>query len=207
MSGELLPLFPLQLALLPGAPLPLHIFEARYRRMVGGAAEDGSELGVVLAHQDRIESVGCTAVVERVTKRYEDGRFDVLARGVRRFRALELNHDEECLRASVEYFHDDAYPPLEPAERRRLERLAVDAARLVGVSIKELPSPIEPSPSFQLAGQLPLDPAFKQRLLEDRSERSRTAALAEYLETWMQHLAAVERSRAVAGANGHARGS
>ncbi|MBI1355986.1 MAG: peptidase [Acidobacteria bacterium] len=210
MPSGPLPLFPLPLVLMPGALLPLHIFEPRYRRLVGGAAEDGSEFGILLTHDGRvedgsIESAGCTAVVEQVTKRYDDGRFDVTVRGVRRFRTLELDRSEECLRAHVEYFDDEPDLPLEPAEKSRLRAVAMDAARLAGASVEQRFDPAEPNPSFSLAAELPLDVGFKQQLLELRSERRRAAALEAYLLAWIQRTDAARRARGVAGSNGHAR--
>ena len=74
MAG-LLPLFPLQLVALPGNPIPLHIFEPRYREMIGEAAAKGSPFGIVLAKEGGIVNAGCTVVVESVPTRYPDGRF------------------------------------------------------------------------------------------------------------------------------------
>ena len=83
--SRLLPLFPLQLVVFPGSAVPLHIFEERYREMVGEAEAAGSEFGIVLAKDDGIVNTGCTVIVEDVLERYPDGRFDVLTRGQRRF--------------------------------------------------------------------------------------------------------------------------
>src|SRR3984885_3726988 len=66
MSTRLLPLFPLQVVVFPRTPLPLHIFEDRYKEMVGAAMRDSSEFGVVLAKEDGIVNAGCTVIVEKV---------------------------------------------------------------------------------------------------------------------------------------------
>src|SRR4051812_31340685 len=102
--ARVLPLFPLQLVALPGNAIPLHIFEERYREMVGEAEASNSEFGIVLAKDGGIVNAGCTVVVESVLQRYPDGRFDVLTRGQRRFRLLSLNEDKAYLRGEVEYF-------------------------------------------------------------------------------------------------------
>ena len=82
MAGENpLPLFPLEVVLFPGTQLPLHIFEERYRLMIGDAVDRHSEFGVILQSGGKLASIGCAVIVERVTHRYDDGRFDVEARG------------------------------------------------------------------------------------------------------------------------------
>ncbi len=205
MPDELLPLFPLQLVLLPGAPLPLHIFEPRYREMVGAAAENGTELGVLFIQDGRAEDVGCTAVVEAVTNRHEDGRFDVATRGVRRFRTLELDHSKAYLQARVEYFDDEPHSPPEPGEIEELYALTRLAASMTGTTIDEPLDPHDPQPSFRAAGALPLDPAFRQQLLESRSERERSAELRKYLDVWIKRTEVTRAARSVAGTNGHAR--
>ena len=107
MRTALLPLFPLDVVVFPRTALPLHIFEPRYREMVGEALANNSEFGIVLAKQEGIVNAGCTVVVEQVLKRYEDGRMDILTQGLRRFEVLYLDNEKEYLRASVQYFDDD----------------------------------------------------------------------------------------------------
>ena len=66
MQGELLPLFPLQVVLFPRTPLPLHIFEERYKQMIADVQRNSAEFGVVLAGEKGIVNTGCTATVEKV---------------------------------------------------------------------------------------------------------------------------------------------
>src|SRR5579875_3240028 len=106
MSG-LLPLFPLQLVAFPGSAVPLHIFEERYKEMVGEAERKGAEFGIVLAKDGGIVNAGCTVIVEKVLERYPDGRFDVVTRGKRRFALLSIDQEKEYLRGEVDYFDDD----------------------------------------------------------------------------------------------------
>src|SRR6202022_2712334 len=81
MGPERISLFPLNVVLLPGAILPLHIFEPRYRQMVRGCLEQKCEFGVLLALPKGIVRVGCTAEVTEVVKRYNDGRMDITTVG------------------------------------------------------------------------------------------------------------------------------
>ena len=70
MPSGLIPLFPLQIVVFPGTPLPLHIFEERYKEMVGNAIRDNSEFGIVLAQEEGIVNAGCTVVVEKLNEMY-----------------------------------------------------------------------------------------------------------------------------------------
>src|ERR1700686_31484 len=105
--ARLVPLFPLEVVAFPGSAIPLHIFEDRYKEMVGEAEAAGTEFGIVLAKDGGIVNAGCTVVVESVLKRYPDGRFDVLTRGQRRFLIKSLDQDKDYLRGEVEYFNDE----------------------------------------------------------------------------------------------------
>ena len=107
MAAELLPLFPLSTVLLPATPLPLHIFEDRYKEMLRDLNPNRGEFGVVLAKEDGIVNIGCTATVDRVFQRYPDGRLDLLAMGRRRFQVISLDEEKPYLRATVEFFNDD----------------------------------------------------------------------------------------------------
>src|SRR5579871_6657722 len=116
--SRLLPLFPLQLVAFPGSAIPLHIFEERYKEMVGDAESRGSEFGIVLAKEGGIVNAGCTVVVEAVLRRYPDGRFDVVTRGRRRFEIVSLDQEKDYLRGEVTYFDDEDESPANPELRR-----------------------------------------------------------------------------------------
>src|SRR5690348_1492316 len=107
MPSGLIPVFPLQVVVFPRTPLPLHIFEERYKEMVGNAIRDNSEFGIVLAREDGIVNAGCTVVVEKLTQMYSDGRMDILTRGKRRFEIESLNEEKDFLQAQVQFFDDD----------------------------------------------------------------------------------------------------
>ncbi len=203
-ESELLPLFPLELVLLPGAELALHIFEPRYRQMVGSAWEFKSEFGVVMAEKSGLQQVGCTAIVEEVTQRYEDGRFDVATRGMRRFRVVDVDQSREFLQAKVEYFEDEPSPPIEPADVKRLFDLAQQAAKLTNTQLERAFIHDDPLPSFQAAAALPLDLALKQQLLISRSETERVVQLTSYLQAWVAKRRATEIMKNRAQTNGRA---
>src|SRR5260370_2772357 len=119
MQPGLLPLFPLQVVLLPGTELPLHIFEDRYKEMIGEVLKEHHEFGVVLANEKGIVNTGCTATVDKVLREYPDGRMDILTRGRRRFEIVLLNDERSYLRGTVEFFDDDETEPAPPDIQKR----------------------------------------------------------------------------------------
>src|SRR5438876_9999688 len=103
----LLPLFPLDMVLLPGVPLPLHIFEPRYREMISECLAQEKPFGVVRVKEEGVAEIGCTAEIIAVTKKYDDGRLDIVTEGRERFEVLEVNQERPFLQADVLYFSDD----------------------------------------------------------------------------------------------------
>ena len=113
---QLIPLFPLGVVLLPGLPLPLHIFEERYKQMIGECLEREQAFGVVAYTGSQIKSTGCTARVRDVLKRYEDGRLDIMTVGERRFVIYEQDESKPYLQGRIEFF-DDEEEELEDRDR------------------------------------------------------------------------------------------
>jgi Lon protease-like protein len=107
-SRNTIPLFPLGLVLLPQMPLPLHIFEERYKLMISECLEKSKEFGIVYFNGTDIQSMGCTASIQRVLKRYDDGRLDILTRGENRFEINELYDHKPYLEAAVTFFDDES---------------------------------------------------------------------------------------------------
>lgn len=195
MAYDLLPLFPLAVVLLPQNELPLHIFEERYKEMIGAVLEAQSEFGIVLAVEGSISAIGCTASIEEILKRYPDGRLDIVTIGRRRFRIHSLDNHESYLRGQVEFFSDEeTEAPL--ALRNRLVELArrMWPARRFDVSNPEL--------SFLVAAEI-TDLEIRQQLLGSRSEADRVRRLLAFLPGYAERVAKITRTREVAPRNGH----
>jgi len=101
-----IPLFPLGLVLLPQMPLPLHIFEERYKLMIGECLQKNKGFGIVYFNGTDIQAKGCRASIQRVLKRYDDGRMDILTRGEDRFEINEMYDHKPYLEAEVTFFDD-----------------------------------------------------------------------------------------------------
>jgi len=199
MQDGLLPLFPLQVVLLPGSQLPLHIFEDRYKEMIGEVLRDKLEFGVVLASEKGIVNTGCTATIDRVLREYSDGRLDILTRGRRRFEVLLLNDERSFLRGAVEFFDDD-----EPEQGKEAEQPLPDLLKNA-IAFSQLPidpEATDPRLSFRLAQDVS-DLGFRQTLLAMRSEAERMRRIADFLPGYLQRRKRVQHTKDVAGSNGH----
>jgi len=197
----LLPLFPLELVLLPGTPLPLHIFEPRYKEMIRECISAEAPFGVVRAFEEGIAEVGCTAEIITVTKEYPDGRMDLICEGRKRFEVIEVNRDRSFLQAEVLIVPDDPEAAAQE-ERVKAVQLHLEILSLAG-AVQDLSAADQNQLSLYLAGSLPLDLDFKQKLLAMRSEAQRIQAVAAYLETILPQLKRAARARQTAGGNGH----
>lgn len=206
MQQDLLPLFPLEVVLFPRTLCPLHIYEPRYKEMIGEAIRDESEFGVVLAREKGILNLGCTAIVTEVVTRYPDGRLDILTRGRRRFELLSLNEERSFLRGEVR-FYEDTDLEVPPAALREAVTGAFEAARqFLGVPEGLAPDLTDPQLSFQL-GQMINDLDFRQQLLASRSEIDRLRRLSSFLPEYAARQRYAEMVRAVAPRNGRAHGT
>jgi Lon protease-like protein len=199
--SSLLPLFPLDVVLFPGTPMPLHIFEPRYKEMIGECLSQKSLFGIVRAQESGVAEIGCTAEIIAVTKEYEDGRLDIVAEGRNRFEVMELNQERNFLRATVLFFEDEPEKPT-AAELAHALKLHGEILALAGAE-QDL-SETDSGVSFHLAGSLPLDLDFKQNLLAMRSEAKRLQSLITYFEAILPKLRRAIQVRQKAGGNGHA---
>ena len=197
----LLPLFPLEVVLFPGVPLPLHIFEPRYKEMIGECLRDESEFGVVRVSDKGVASIGCTATVLEVVKQYDDGRMDILTEGRRRFEIINVDQERAFLRGDVMFF-DDERSTAPAAESQKAIRLYLDLLALADVEAQNPPEP-GPQLSFLITTGLPLELDFKQQLLESRSEAERIGVIIEYYTALVPRLTHALQIRKKAGGNGH----
>ena len=189
----LLPLFPLDLVLLPGVPLPLHVFEPRYKEMIGECLDEKKPFGVVRASSDGVAEIGCTAEIVEVTKRYDDGRMDILTRGVERFEVLQVHEERTFLEAEFTVVEDE--PGTASSELvQEAVRLHAEIAKLAGADSTG-PAANAGNLSFLLAGSLPLDLDFKQNLLTTLSEPKRLQSVIAYLQAALPSLRRAAKAR------------
>ncbi|MGI8911160.1 MAG: LON peptidase substrate-binding domain-containing protein [Rubrobacteraceae bacterium] len=200
-----IPLFPLNVVLMPGAPLPLHIFEDRYKQMVNKCLEEESEFGMVLADESGTREVGCTARIVELVERYEDGRLVILVEGSRRFRLNNIMTGKPYYVGEVEYLEDETEEDVSSLAEENiglLERV-VEAATEGSVGIE-----IEPpyrNLSFAIAGRIEFDVETRQQILELLTERERLEKVRDLLSAAADRLERERKSREVAQTNGRVR--
>lgn len=202
MPEDLLPLFPLETVLFPRTTIPLHIFEDRYKEMMKEVLEPPAEFGIIQAGEKGIVNLGCTATVEKVLRRYPDGRLDLVAVGRRRFEIILLDDERSFLRGSVHFFDDDDVQPVEDPVRRKVLEAYSELIDIDAPAAWQQPQLDDPQLSFQLAQALP-DLKFRQTLLGTRSESGRMQQIAQYMEKWLPQQRATAHLRRVAPLNGH----
>lgn len=201
MAASLLPLFPLPLVVFPRTRLPLHIFEERYKEMVGKAIREGSEFGVVLAKDEGIVNAGCTVKVEKVLHHYPDGRMDILTIGHRRFEIQRLNEERDYLQGEVTYF-DDEDAEETPGSLRDLAVTNYHALNeLNSARSHSEPDFEDPQLSFQVAQAVP-DLDFLNALLRHRSEAARLREFNHYMGAYLPRQKSLERMKELAPKNG-----
>lgn len=204
---QYLPLFPLNLVLFPKMLLPLHIFEDKYKEMIGECLQQGSQFGVVYSKDDEINPIGCGASIHQILKTYPDGRMDVVALGTKRFRVLYFNSEKAYLRGEVESYEDDIKAPSPGRENlETLTDLYQYAFRMIQRQEREDAAPLPNEHcAFHIAQRLNLDNDLKQQLLNLQSENERVEHLIRYLSEVVTSLKSAERASNKVGGNGNLR--
>ena len=203
MPGDVLesfPLFPLGLVLLPQELVPLHIFEERYKQMINECLESDGEFGIVWLSDDGLRDIGCTARIERVIERFDDGRLNILVTGARPFRLLRRIEELAYPAGDVELLEDfepDGDPQLAEQARARY-------AELVEAATEEKPDldEIAGLDAYGMAATVEHPPEAKQALLELRAENDRLRMVDEMFRTAIKRVAYAEEAAERAQTNG-----
>jgi Lon protease-like protein len=202
---ERFPLFPLGLVLIPHELVPLHIFEERYKLMIGECLDQDSEFGIVWLSDDGLKEIGCAARVSKVIERFDDGRLNVLVEGTKPFRLLRRIDDLPYPAGDIE--------PLEDGVQASEDTDAIAAARkryadLVAEVTDERPEPdtLAELDAYGMAATLDVALDAKQMLLELRSERERLEQLEALFSEALGRIRHAERAAERAQGNGSLKG-
>jgi len=182
-------LFPLGIVLLPGEVVPLHIFEERYKKLVGERFEEG-EFGIVLADEDSVRECGTSARVAQLIEELDDGRMNILVEGLRRFRIVEViapeDSEADYLSAEVDYYRDS-----EPEGSDVLKEAVLEMFHKI-LALMDVDSPDElggEGPlSFRIAAAVDFGAPLKQELLESLSEKQRLETLLTVVTSLLPRL-------------------
>jgi len=197
---ERFPLFPLGLVLLPGELVPLHIFEERYKQMIGECLDEEREFGILWLADDELKDIGCAARITRVLEQFDDGRMNILAEGTTPFR-MERRIGDLAYPAGDVVLLDD-----EPdADGAALERTRTTYADLVEEVTDSRPEPetLSALGAYGMAATVDINPAAKQKLLELRSEPARLEELEGLFAEALRRIRTATRVAEQASGNGH----
>lgn len=198
-----LSIFPLPGAILfPGLQLPLHIFEPRYREMVGRCVREKTPFGIVLVDEDRLSRVGCLVHVEEVAEAYPDGTFDIVVRGERRFE-IQTVHSEHSYLTGDGRMLDEAATPADQGLRARVIAQHMRLLELAGRPLRPALYEDARDLSYLIAHNAGLGLTQKQELLELPTQNLRLAYLSKHLESFIPRVEEAETLRRKIGSNGH----
>jgi Lon protease-like protein len=197
------PLFPLGKVALPHELVQLHIFEERYRTMIGECLESGSEFGIVWADDEGVRPVGCAMEITEVLERMDDGRMNILTRGTRPFRIVDERHDLAYPAGTVEFLTDKS----ERADAKTQSAAHEAYGALVAHATDRTPEAgeLEAMSAYQMAATVDFGLEAKQGLLDLRSENARLRLVTRLFRAAMKRLDFIERAQERARSNGKVR--
>ena len=161
-------LFPLGIVLLPTEQVPLHIFEPRYRELIGECIEEDREFGLLYADEGGVRDTGTRARVAAILERFDDGRLNILVVGGARFVVERLTEGRSFMTAEVEDLEDE--PDDVDADARVTAAGSFRALAALAGAETEVDED-SPQLSFELAAQVELPHEAKQQLVELRAEQ------------------------------------
>jgi Lon protease-like protein len=197
------PLFPLGTVALPNELVPLHIFEERYRTMIGECLERGMEFGIVWAGDEGVRPIGCAVEITEVLERMEDGRMNILTRGTRPFRIVDERHDLPYPAGTVEFLADKS----EDADSKTRTAAHEAYGSLVEQATDRTPDSdeLDAMTAYEMAATVDFGLEAKQGLLDLRSENARLRLVTRLFRAASKRLDFIERAQARARSNGKVR--
>jgi ATP-dependent Lon protease len=197
------PLFPLGTVALPHELVPLHIFEDRYRTMIGECMERGTEFGIVWEGEDGVRPIGCAMEITEVLERMEDGRLNILTRGTRPFRIVDEQHNHPYPAGTVEFLADKA----EETDSKTQAAAHEAYGSLVEQATDRIPDADElgAMSAYEMAATVDFGLEAKQGLLDLRSENARLRLVTRLFRAASKRLDFIERAQERARSNGKVR--
>jgi len=205
LPTEILPLFPLNVVLFPQSQLHLHIFEDRYKILVSECITYDTVFGITLVHEQDVRTIGCTAAVKEVVKRYDDGRMDIVVEGRRRF------HLHNFVEAPHPYY-SGRISWLEDIAEDVDEQLRLQAVNLHNQFVKVVFSgmvqqvhvnDVRKARSFHLVQKSGMELIQRQVFLSMNSENNRLKFLIQHLESLLPLLASKKSVEEMAKNDGY----
>jgi Lon protease-like protein len=202
-----IPIFPLGVVLLPEMLLPLHIFEDRYKTMISECIKEEKEFGVVLYDGSEIKNIGCLAKITQITKKYSDGKMDILTQGTHRFMIDNIDEEKSYLQAEVSYFDDEDFEDLVISKEKHEQ--AIDLLKKIAELTRNNPDLVSSHEfstqqlSFIIASIEGFTVQEKQEFLEMQSTAQRLDKGIEALDKLVERIRINDEIKKIIGGNGH----
>jgi len=199
-------LFPLGVVALPEMPLPLHIFEERYKLMISECIAKNEPFGIVLFDGQSLHTVGCTVRVTGVTKRYEDGRMDIMTQGGQRFVIQKVINEKPFMEAYVNFFEDvddislEEFQPLAESAGDLLSKLPEQDQPAEAIHLSARSNPLRWS--FAIAALEGFTVAERQSFLEMTSTADRIKKGVRALARIVERSTLTDEIISIIGGNG-----
>ncbi len=203
---QTIPIFPLNVVVLPGEPVPLHIFEERYKQLIADCAPLEGErqyqpFGISFSKKNLLNNIGCTVLVDEILHKYPEGELDIMTYGQKRYRLLETVQEQPYLTGLVEWLVE---PEEEPDQEGRAAVLALYEQFLEIVEVHDSTLDARASQlSYEIAYRINLEKAPKLELLETIGENARLKLLQNYLEQAVPEIEQAKEFRRIVRSNGY----
>ncbi len=202
-----LPIFPLNLVVLPGEPVPLHIFESRYKQLLADCAPLAGQqiyqpFGINYSQHKKLNEIGCSVLVNEIRHKYPNGELDIMTYGQKRYRLLSTHQQAIYLTGEVEWIEDQDGAAIEHDLRANALDLYYRFLKAIEVEDPTLNTSSEQI-SFEIAYRVNLEKELKLKLLQSQSENERLQQMIAYLEKAIPEVAEAKLFRARVRANGY----
>ena len=183
MNNSLLkiPLFPINISILPDELIPLHIFEDRYKKMVSKSLERNKEFGIIYKQKEDMKNIGCSVSIKKVYQKYDDGKYDILIQGQKRFEIKSLFKESELLIGEVEFLNEF----YEMADKNKFNKVLDKYLKLL-LTFKidhDIQSEMNKKKFFDFTKNILIPNDIKQDFLELKNETDRILFIDDFLDT------------------------
>ncbi len=183
MSNNILKinLFPINISILPDELVPLHIFEDRYKKMVSNCLENNQEFGIVYKENNEIKNIGCSVFIKKVYQKYDDGKYDILVQGTKRFQIKSLSKKDDILIGEIKFFNE-FYNKVNSTKFNKV--LDKYLKLLLTFNIKhDIESEMDKKTSFDFTRNILIPNNIKQDFLELENESDRIDFIDIFLDS------------------------
>ena len=176
-----IPLFPLNLVALPKEKVPLHIFEDKYKNMISDCIKNDEPFGIIRIKDKKIADIGCSMHVYKVIKKYTNGEYDILCKGMKRFKIHKINKEADIWSANISFLNED----YDSVEKQYFDQILNKYLKLlISTNAKiNIQNEIDKKNSFDFTKNVILPREIKQIFLNLNDEKERLDFINQFLDS------------------------